>query len=163
MNQQQTRHASCHENALPKIGTSVTVKIIDGSIVSGVVTGHDMKDGQAIFELQYIIADDGGAEFSGSKWARPDQIVPPVKEECATAEPGSVLAAINRQFWPDLHPEIAGIEADSVVGEAVVLLLKDIEAACTRVYASDGGSVESDIVASMKALAYRQCNVWYFS
>ncbi|AQH05582.1 hypothetical protein A9R05_41910 (plasmid) [Burkholderia sp. KK1] len=74
----------------------------------------------------------------------------------------TVRDAINFAFWPDLHPEIAGIEPDCVVGEAVVALLKDVEAICTRVYASDGGAIESDIVASMKDLAYRQCNVWYF-
>lgn len=76
--------------------------------------------------------------------------------------PQTVRDAINFAFWPDLHPEIAGIEADCVVGEAVIALLKDVEAICTRVYASDGGAVEPHIVASMKALAYRQCNVWYF-
>lgn len=80
----------------------------------------------------------------------------------AGRQPQTVREAINLAFWPDLHPEIAGIEPDCVVGEAVVALLKDVEAICTRVYASDGGAVESDIVASMKALAYRQCNVWYF-
>lgn len=77
-------------------------------------------------------------------------------------QPHTVRDAINFAFWPDLHPEIAGIEPDCVVGEAVVALLKDVETICTRVYASDGGAVESDIVASMKDLAYRQCNVWYF-
>jgi hypothetical protein len=76
--------------------------------------------------------------------------------------PETVRDAINSGFWPDLDPEIAGIEPDSVVGEAVVALLNDIEAVCTRVYAEDGGAVESDIVESMQALAYRQCRVWYF-
>jgi len=76
--------------------------------------------------------------------------------------PETVQDAINSGFWSDLHPEIAGIEPDSVVGEAVVALLNDIEAVCTRIYAEDGGAVESNIVESMKALAYRQCRVWYF-
>lgn len=153
---------SLHANALPAIGAPVTVKIIDRSIIEGVVTAHDLKDGQPVFELQYVIADDGGAQFSGTKWARPEQIVTAPNDEVARAAPGSIRAAINAQFWPDLDPKIAGDEADSVVGEAVIALLKDVEAICTRVYASDGGAVESDIVAKMKALAYRQCNVWYF-
>ncbi|WP_321935546.1 hypothetical protein [Paraburkholderia sp. J8-2] len=76
--------------------------------------------------------------------------------------PETVKDAINTSFWRDLHPEIAGIEPDSVVGEAVVALLHDIESVCTRVYAEDGGAVESEIAESMKALAYRQCLVWYF-
>ncbi|MGF6440093.1 hypothetical protein [Paraburkholderia youngii] len=107
-------------NALPAIGAPVTVKIIDGSIVKGFVTAHDIKDGEPVFELQFIIGDDVGAEFSGTKWARPEQIVAAVNDEVAPADPGSVRAAISSDFWPDLNTEIAGIEANSVVGEAVV-------------------------------------------
>jgi hypothetical protein len=76
--------------------------------------------------------------------------------------PESVRDAINSGFWPALNPEIAAIEQDSIVGEAVVRLLNDVENVCTRVYAEDGGAVEPDIVQSLKALAYRQCRVWYF-
>lgn len=76
--------------------------------------------------------------------------------------PKTVRGAINSGFWPDLHPEIAAIEPDSVVGEAVVALLADMESVCTRIYAEDGGAVEPDIIESMKELAYRQCLVWYF-
>ncbi|WP_176329098.1 hypothetical protein [Burkholderia vietnamiensis] len=73
-----------------------------------------------------------------------------------------VQQSINAEFWSELNHEIAGLEADSVVGAAVVSLLNDVEHMVTRVYGADGGCIESDIAESMKALAYDQSCVWYF-
>ena len=70
--------------------------------------------------------------------------------------------AIDAEFWRDLNAEIGGIEPDCVVGEAVVKLLTDVQAICTRVYAEDGGAMESHYVSQMKHVALRQCDCWYF-
>jgi hypothetical protein len=74
----------------------------------------------------------------------------------------TVREAINAEFWCGLNAEIADIEADCVVGKAVVSLLTDVQAICTRVYAEDGGAMESHYVLQMKHVALRQCNCWYF-
>jgi hypothetical protein len=83
-------------------------------------------------------------------------------KEDAPRKANTVREAINAEFWCGLSPEIAGIEADCVVGEAVVKLLTVVHAICTRVYAEDGGAMESHYVLQMKHVALRQCNCWYF-
>lgn len=80
----------------------------------------------------------------------------------------TVNESINLKFWEAMNgPEralvtVGSIENDCVVGEAVVELLNDIEKMATKVYARDGGAIEPDLVACMKALAYNQIRVWYF-
>jgi hypothetical protein len=74
---------------------------------------------------------------------------------------------INLAFWEAMQTpgpmlELGSIPADCCVGEAVVKLLNDFEQVATKVYASDGGALESDAVACMKAIAYRQARIWMF-
>lgn len=74
----------------------------------------------------------------------------------------TVREALNApHVWSALEPEIAAIDADSVVGEAVVTLLNKVEQVLL-VEASDGGRLDSDVHFGFVRLALHQANVWYF-
>jgi hypothetical protein len=64
------------ESGLPGIGEPVTVRVIDGTIAQGIVTGHDTKDGHPVILYACSVASGSGAQLESEKWARPEQIVP---------------------------------------------------------------------------------------
>ncbi|MBC8737092.1 hypothetical protein F6X40_09755 [Paraburkholderia sp. UCT31] len=82
-------------------------------------------------------------------------------EDFRVIPPKAVRERIDADFWCDLDATLASEEGNSCVGEAVVKLLNDVQAICTRIYAEDGGKVEPHYVEKLKAIALRQCLVWY--
>ncbi|SOZ99492.1 conserved hypothetical protein [Cupriavidus taiwanensis] len=74
----------------------------------------------------------------------------------------TVRQALNApHVWSALEPEISAIDADSVVGAAVVTLLDRVEQVLL-VEAEDGGRLDSDVYYGFVRLALHQANVWYF-
>lgn len=59
---------------LPNIGSRVTVKA-DGKLLSGVVTGHDSKDGKPIFDYQHDHVMPDGSVVKADKWAWLEQLL----------------------------------------------------------------------------------------
>ena len=58
---------------LPPIDSNVTVRLIEGMIVTGVVTGHGKKDGKPTFDFEYDHRTPEGQTLKASKWAWPEQ------------------------------------------------------------------------------------------
>lgn len=61
--------------AVPAIGQHVSVRGIDGAILVGEVTGHDMKDGAPIFAYEYDHLLPDGSLVKHKKWAWPKQVL----------------------------------------------------------------------------------------
>ena len=59
---------------LPPIDSNVTVRLIEGMIVTGVVTGHGKKDGKPTFDFEYDHRTPEGRILKASKWAWPEQV-----------------------------------------------------------------------------------------
>ena len=59
---------------LPPIDSNVTVRLIEGMIVTGVVTGHGKKDGKPTFDFEYDHRTPEGQTLKASKWGWPEQV-----------------------------------------------------------------------------------------
>ena len=59
---------------LPPLESKVSVRLIDGVIVAGVVTGHGQKDGKPTFDFEYDHRTPEGQILKASKWAWPEQV-----------------------------------------------------------------------------------------
>lgn len=59
---------------LPPIESNVSVRLHDGVIVTGVVTGHGQKDGKPTFDFEYDHQKSDGQILKASKWAWPYQV-----------------------------------------------------------------------------------------
>jgi len=65
---------STGQTELPTIASNVSVRLIEGVIVAGVVTGHGQKDGKLTFDFEYDHLTPDGRIFKESKWAWPEQV-----------------------------------------------------------------------------------------
>lgn len=59
---------------LPPIESDVSVRLLEGVIVTGVVTGHGQKDGKPTFDFEYDHRTPEGQILKASKWAWPEQV-----------------------------------------------------------------------------------------
>lgn len=59
---------------LPPIGARITL-MAQGTMVRGVVTGHDSKDGKPVFEYQHDYAMPDGSIIKTYKWAWLEQLL----------------------------------------------------------------------------------------
>lgn len=59
---------------LPPIDSNVTVRLLEGAIVTGVVTGHGQKDGKPAFDFEYDHRTPEGQILKASKWAWTEQV-----------------------------------------------------------------------------------------
>ena len=66
------------QSSLPAIESSVTVRLIEGVVVSAVVTGHGQKAGKPSFDFDYEHRTRDGQMIKASKWAWPEQVQPEV-------------------------------------------------------------------------------------
>lgn len=65
-----TRHTE-----LPPIKSNVSVRLVDGVIVNGVVTEHGQKDGKPTFDFDSYHRTRDGQIIKASKWAWPEMVV----------------------------------------------------------------------------------------
>lgn len=79
-------------------------------------------------------------------------------------QPGTTVSqCINANLWGELESEIAAIEADSLVGTAVITLLNRLELAIEATPEDRGGiALKSYVVNCITDAGIRQANVWYF-
>lgn len=69
--------SKCLEHSsLPAIQSNVTVRLLEGVVVSGVVTGHGWKDGKPTFDFDYEHQLRDGQVTRATKWAWPEQVQP---------------------------------------------------------------------------------------
>ena len=59
---------------LPPIQSTISVRLVDGVIVTGVVTGHGQKDSKPTFDFEYDHRTNDGKILKASKWAWPEQV-----------------------------------------------------------------------------------------
>lgn len=78
---------------VPTIGQRVSVRGIDGAILVGDVTGHDTKDGKAIFEYEYDQLPDGSL-VKLKKWGWPEQLLPSSQLTWLS------LPQVEESYWP---------------------------------------------------------------
>lgn len=73
----QGKVSKCLEHSsLPAIQSNVTVRLLEGVVVSGVVTGHGWKDGKPTFDFDYKHQLRDGQVTRATKWAWPEQVQP---------------------------------------------------------------------------------------
>ena len=65
---------STKQSSQPAIESNVTVRLLDGVVVSGVVTGHGQKDGKPTFDFNYEHRTRDEQMIKAAKWAWPEQV-----------------------------------------------------------------------------------------
>lgn len=59
---------------LPAIASNVRVRLLDGLVVAGVVTGHGQKDGMPTFDFEYDHRTPEGQILKATNWAWTEQV-----------------------------------------------------------------------------------------
>ncbi|MBN3785507.1 hypothetical protein [Burkholderia sp. Ac-20353] len=68
-----------------------------------------------------------------------------------------VRRRIDLDFWSDLDPEVADLDAESHVGQAVFGLLVHLQSV-----ANTQAVLESELVDLLKQIGIRQSSIWLF-
>nr|WP_057929857.1 hypothetical protein [Burkholderia ambifaria] len=68
-----------------------------------------------------------------------------------------VRTRIDMEFWSNLDPEVAALDADSHVGQAVCGLLVHLQSVVNT-----QAELESDHVYLLKQIGIRQSGIWLF-